>query len=504
MTNFAILGTNSIKLQASALVQWTQSSNQLTRTASIIAFERCHQLAKHLYLLVLHISYEDVYEAVTLIAQCISNIKTSVNGPLQKRTNILDLDWFRSIDIFYDTALDLEWTELSIFNDGSYIPWTINQNTRNIFYQKQIAHKINVQMIETIELLTSIMNIHLNTGQNMTINTSAAFMILERASFESFFNTSIEQIENARIHIPVNFSSNITNNTIISLRSIIEPLASADKSQSNTNFSRSISLSILDQYNHELPIQATVANLIELIIPRDPNLIIPPMFLENVTSFNEFSHNQLFHLKYINISSTFAISIHFEICPLNKKLAYLFIYKFDHSPILNSLINQIDEWTLFCPSNLTNDSLYTYFIDNQRTIGHQSIVYGLRELNLTEIEYFCSNQSITNPPITDERFHFTSNYEIRIYTSGCYYLDSNNTWQSDGLLVGPLTNHRQTQCYSTHLTTFTSGFFVLPKYLDWNDKYSKYVCVPVQYDCAMENSNATIENLSHHKHELCN
>jgi hypothetical protein len=31
--------------------------------------------------------------------------------------------------------------------------------------------------------------------------------------------------------------------------------------------------------------------------------------------------------------------------------------------------------------------------------------------------------------------NFTSNYELRIYTSGCYYLDTNNNWQSDGLVV---------------------------------------------------------------------
>ena len=49
---------------------------------------------------------------------------------------------------------------------------------------------------------------------------------------------------------------------------------------------------------------------------------------------------------------------------------------------------------------------------------------------------FCSNNSSNNTyPITDEKFHFTSNYELRIYTSGCYYLDSNNNWKSDGLVV---------------------------------------------------------------------
>ena len=84
------------------------------------------------------------------------------------------------------------------------------------------------------------------------------------------------------------------------------------------------------------------------------------------------------------------------------------------------------------------------------------------------MNYSCSNQSINTPPITDKSFNFTSNYQLRIYTSGCYYLDSNNNWQSDGLIVGSLTNHNETECFSTHLTTFAGGFLVLPSPINWN------------------------------------
>jgi hypothetical protein len=240
----------------------------------------------------------------------------------------------------------------------------------------------------------------------------------------------------------------------------MQPLASADQSgSSNTNLSRSISLSILDQNGNDVSIETNF----ELIIPRDPNLIIPDMILQNVISTNFTFYNQLFYLHYVNITSILTISVHIEIHSLNPNIGYLFIYKFDSSPQLNSSINQIDGWTLFCPS-LTNDTIYTYFVDNQRTSGHQSIIFGLRELNSIEI----NNCSMTTPPITNQRFNFTSNYELRIYTSGCYYLDKNNNWQSDGLKVGSLTNHYQTQCFSTHLTTFASGFIVLPNPINWN------------------------------------
>jgi hypothetical protein len=113
---------------------------------------------------------------------------------------------------------------------------------------------------------------------------------------------------------------------------MMKPLAPYGNSI-NTNHSRSISFSILDQNGDEIPT--------EIIIPRDPNLIIPKMILQNVTSFNKS-----FHMKLINIKST--NSIHFDIYPFNKNLSYLFIYKFDH---LFSF-HQLDGWTLLCHSSI--------------------------------------------------------------------------------------------------------------------------------------------------------
>ncbi len=267
----------------------------------------------------------------------------------------------------------------------------------------------------------------------------------------------------------------------------MQPLASFgnSKSRSNTNLSTSVSLSMFDQYGDEIPVRTNSSQPIEIMIPRDPNLIIPSMSLQNVTSNNSTPHNQLFHLHYVNITTVLSISVHLEMHPLNTSLAYLLIYKFDQLPQLNGSINQIDGWTVLCPSSKifnfkifihrfylnidsTNESIYTYFIDNQQTSGHQSLIFGLRELNSAEIIDVCSNSSIKNPPITNQRYNFTSNYELRTYTSGCYYLDQNNQWKSDGLIVGPLTNHYQTQCFSTHLTTFAGGFLVLPEPINWN------------------------------------
>ncbi|CAF4247752.1 unnamed protein product, partial [Rotaria magnacalcarata] len=56
---------------------------------------------------------------------------------------------------------------------------------------------------------------------------------------------------------------------------------------------------------------------------------------------------------------------------------------------------------------------------------HRSLIYGLRELNSTELTSFCLNSTQTSPPIANQRLNFTSDYEHRVYTSACYYLDAN-------------------------------------------------------------------------------
>jgi len=118
-----------------------------------------------------------------------------------------------------------------------------------------------------------------------------------------------------------------------------------------------ISLTLLDQYGNEIPVYATDNQPIEFFIPRDLNLILPGMILQNVISK---SSEKLF---YINLNQ--------------------------------------------------------FIINN----------------NLTVSLHFCPRKSMTNPPILDEPVNFTSNFELRIYSSGCYYLDKYNNWQSDGLWV---------------------------------------------------------------------
>ena len=250
----------------------------------------------------------------------------------------------------------------------------------------------------------------------------------------------------------------------------MQPLASAgtSRSVSNTHLSRTVALSVLDANGNELAISADRDHPIEMIIPRDPNIVIPSMALQNVTSIDGSPHRQLFSMHFSNITAALPISVHFEMRPLNPSLAYLFVYRFDSGPQVNSSVQLIDGWTSFCPSSLSKTGVHSYFIDNQQTLNHQSLIVGLRELSAAEIPDACSNASAKKLPITDQRSNFSANYELRVYTSGCYYLDANNAWQADGLVVGSLTDHHQTRCTSTHLTSFAGGFIVLPAPVNWS------------------------------------
>ena len=165
------------------------------------------------------------------------------------------------------------------------------------------------------------------------------------------------------------------------------------------------------------------------------------MFLYNVTDLNS---TDLRLFKYHQIQLKEMSSIHIEFRPLNINLSYLFVHHFGPS------LRQIDGWKIFSPNETSEDDLYRYFLDNEQTANHPSLIFGIRELNSTEILRFSSVgdllTTLTEPAV------FTSDYELRLYTSSCLYFDVEyQQWKSDGMRVGPETNLRQTQCFSTHM-----------------------------------------------------
>ena len=69
----------SIQLQSSMLLQMTDATNQLTRTAVILTMERISHLTLALRSFANRISFEDVQIASRQLTQCSSNLLTVGN-----------------------------------------------------------------------------------------------------------------------------------------------------------------------------------------------------------------------------------------------------------------------------------------------------------------------------------------------------------------------------------------------------------------------------------------
>ena len=166
--------SNSIILQSSSLAQLTKSTNHLTRTSISIAADKCYQLTLALHSMSMKMTQEDAQIAAKQLIQCASNVLTAVNSPLQERTIVLDSDALQASGSFddYEIELESEWLKVD----------------KNTYYQQKIADQVANQMNELVSRLTSTLNIHINVGQQLVINTSEVFMSLESQTMQSLSN----------------------------------------------------------------------------------------------------------------------------------------------------------------------------------------------------------------------------------------------------------------------------------------------------------------------------
>ena len=131
-----------------------------------------------------------------------------------------------------------------------------------------------------------------------------------------------------------------------------------------TNLSRSISLSLLDVDGKRIRLTTRKDDPFELIIPRDPALIIPTMFRHNVTQMetNDTSDARRF-FEYYQVQLKAMSSINLELHPLNINLSYLFVYHFHPS------LQKIQGWTIFSPQSNSSDLLLLVLLTCSRSDG---------------------------------------------------------------------------------------------------------------------------------------
>ncbi|CAF1640035.1 unnamed protein product, partial [Adineta ricciae] len=454
--DLSIATSTDLQLQSTILSQITQTSNQLTRNASVMTANKCSQLSALLKSIANTLSSEDTHFIATHLLQCAVNSFNGIYGSLQKRAKILPLDLIRTQEELHDDS-EYQWhgtsAQFSFFDTDDDAETVLMEKNR--YYQNQEAKKISNDLNQIISSITSTFLVHLNVGQQIIINTSAIFFSLEKV-----FSSSIAyRLNDSQIRFPSNL---LDSNSTVLIRNILQPLASSasdHRFSAYTNLSRSLSLSILDENGTELNINTNLTDPIEFFIPRDPQLIMPSAFLQNSTLINEQKMSSspfyfyLFDLQQTNPNLTFAI--HLEIHLSITNVSYLLTYQFDPPKPLSSLS---DHWTFLCPSSkhqsyLTSDGMYVHFLNNHQTSNRHSIVYGLRQLSTKEMQEFCYHNKTLDrtSSLFRQAWIFTSDYQIRMYQSACFYLDSDSNWQSNGLLVGSLSDHYATQCFSTRI-----------------------------------------------------
>ena len=74
------------------------------------------------------------------------------------------------------------------------------------------------QMNKILSVLTSALNIHLNIGQDLVLNTPNVFTSLETLSPETLSNRKIQQVGTAQVSLPAKFNLTTNSNSTLSLR----------------------------------------------------------------------------------------------------------------------------------------------------------------------------------------------------------------------------------------------------------------------------------------------
>ena len=81
-----------------------------------------------------------------------------------------------------------------------------------------MADQVLRQTDETTSLLTDALSIHLNIGQNTTMNTAASFQALGKVSMASLANRLLPQVGSGRVQLPSTLHSNQTDSAAVSFR----------------------------------------------------------------------------------------------------------------------------------------------------------------------------------------------------------------------------------------------------------------------------------------------
>ena len=261
--------------------------------------------------------------------------------------------------------------------------------------------------------------------------------------------------------------------------------------QAHIGSSKSIDVSFYDEDQNEISV-AHQQKPVEIWISKDTSVAIEPYILINATQ-NQ-TDIQGFMSNGFNLTGS-NVSIHIQIRPnrAEASIGYLTLLKFGENP---SLVNKYyDSLNLYCPNDLQpdyNESFYMIFANMSQVNGFKGYVgFSVREINQTLFGINCYNKTLNSIDSIIDKLsgaNASFSYWLRIYTSGCYYMDPLTfEWSTYGMEILADTNLTHTHCVSNHLTTFAGGFLVLPNAINFNKVWANasFLQNPVIYSAVI-------------------
>ncbi|XP_069937974.1 polycystin-1-like protein 2, partial [Cherax quadricarinatus] len=229
--------------------------------------------------------------------------------------------------------------------------------------------------------------------------------------------------------------------------------------------SATVQLSLVDSTMKPIPVNNSLEDFI-MYIPRAQETVSEPTLIEP------------------SVSSMMALSVHNIVVPAPRVAVTLLIQPQNDSDgadwvlawsssTLNASLEYADNLMYF--SNLTyypDTGFYEAFLDSD-TIGDVTGVYtvGIGSYNATipePQEHPCFEDPPNNTVVLSYDSGFNSSYFFSTFVSSCLFFNKELlTWSSDGCrVIG--ANSSVTVCACNHLTSFGSGFFIMPNTIDFS------------------------------------
>lgn len=382
---------------------------------------------------------------------------------------VMPTDRAKAVNIEYDTEIALEGEpEKENLFDGT-IPMDVALARAVVLKEKMEAERQITTMVElTIELVLAILrNIIVGekplefrapSGLGLTISMFSGGALSGRAIQHGDAVYVFPGVCDVLASRPTCAGNETLGVMAVSWPSILQSFGgSVDVLSEDT---QTLQLVVLDENLYRVDVTNTT-DYFEIIVPRKgakengTGLPEPTAFAPQVKWNEEMVYHQ-----FVVPKPDSAVNI--EITPHEGSAQFLVYIRHRVKPQLNAYDLMVNLSTI-----RSTNGTYDIFLDNALIANRTGFFYlGLVQPNGSVPEF--SMDDPVNLTLADVSREFSANYSVRIYTSGCYFFNSNTKrWSADGCFVSN-ANYALTKCKCNHLTSFGSGFFVMPNTIDFS------------------------------------